>query len=334
MSTTRDANFTDEQHQLAEVASELFATVNPSSRVRALGEEPGARDRKVWKRLAEMGLTGIGVPVEQGGMGGDARDLVMVLEQAGRHLLPEPLAATVAVAVPVLAASDDPDAGDLLAAIGSGESLATISFEDVPHVLDVDDAELVLAERENTLWLDGPAAEATRLRTEDASRRAFTRPDLRGRLLGTADLLAEARLRSTAATAAELVGVCAGLLDQCVDYAKVRRQFDTPIGAFQAVQHVLADLFVAVESARGAVRHAARAVALGTEDRRLAVHIAKAAANDAHERVNRDALQVFGGIGFTWEHDLHLWLKRGLALAAQDGHAREHRAAVAAALLD
>ncbi|MFT5222833.1 MAG: alkylation response protein AidB-like acyl-CoA dehydrogenase [Glaciecola sp.] len=325
----RDANYSDEQHQLAQVCDGLFASINPTSRVRALWGAPEPRERLVWKQIAQVGLTGIGVPESLGGIGGDANDLVMVLEAVGRHLVPEPVAATVAVMVPTLVSVGGAVADEWLPRLLAGEATATLSFAQNPHLMDADDADLILVERESTLWLDTRVPHAVRLRSEDGSRRVFARPDLRGQMLGGADLLEEARMRSTAATAAELVGVCDALVEQCVQYARVRTQFGTAIGGFQAIQHLLANMFVAVESARGAVRHAARRLAAAESDAGHAASIAKAAAAKAHRRVNTDALQLFGGIGFTWEHDLHLWLKRGLALEAQDGTERDHRRRIA-----
>ncbi len=334
-----DANFTEEQHALAQVAGEVFAAANPPARVRQLGERAEPRDRKVWRQLADVGLTGIGVPEEHGGLGGDAADLALVLEQAGRHLLPEPLTATIAVAVPVLVAAGGDAADHWLPRIAAGDATATLAIaplagDEVPYVLDVDDADIVLVERENTLWLDRPVDDAERVRSEDGTRRRFRRPALRGELLGGREVLEEARMRMLAARAAELVGVADALVDQCVGYAGIRRQFDTPIGAFQAIQHVLANAFVSVESARGAVRHAIRRIALGGDDRHHATHVAAAAAAATHRRVNTDALQVHAGIGFTWEHDLQLWLKRGLSLEAELGPVRRHREALAAKLFD
>ncbi len=173
--------------------------------------------------------------------------------------------------------------------------------------------------------------------TEDGARRLLHvgTVDLHaGTSLGGADLLAHARTRAAAATAAELVGVGGHLLDETVAYARLRRQFDAPIGSFQAVAHELADMFVLLESARGAVRHAARQVAVGGPGATRAAHVAKAAANDAVARIETSALQLHGGIGFTWEHDLHLWLKRALALQTLHGDSRTHRRALAALVLD
>ena len=115
-----------------------------------------------------------------------------------------------------------------------------------------------------------------------------------------------------------------------LEHVKSRTQFDRPVGSFQAVKHKLAEVHVMVEASRPAAWYAAYAIAQGLPDRDTAVHVAKAAANDAHRRANVEALQLHGGIGFTWEHDLHLWLKRGNALEAAYGSSAEHRRALTA----
>jgi alkylation response protein AidB-like acyl-CoA dehydrogenase len=330
-----DAHFSAEQLALRDLARDLFAGVNPPARVREL-LDGRVRDRKVWQQLAEVGLTGIGVPEAYGGMGGGAADLVLVHEQAGWHGLPEPLTDSVAVAAPVLVAAGGEVAAAWLPRLAAGEALITVRLVGDPFVTDADDADAVLVEDGGALWLVPAAgvAVARQVRTEDGTRRRFA---------ATVDLAAGTRLdvpvdvartRAVAATAAELVGVCQRLVDDTVAYAKVRRQFDTPIGAFQAIQHTLADLFVLVESARGAARHAARRIAAGAPDAAHAAAVAKVAAIAASRAVNTGALQVHGGIGFTWEHDLHLELKRGLALEHHHGGARDLRSRLAADLID
>jgi alkylation response protein AidB-like acyl-CoA dehydrogenase len=289
----------------------------------------------------DVGLTGIGVPAELGGMGSDtgsnATDLVLVLEEAGRACLPEPLASTMAVAVPILVASDADQATEALRAIAAGSATVGTWFADEPTLVG-DTHAWILHEHDDALVLIA-ADELGELRSvasEDGTRR-LVRPtaDLpAGIVLGGPDLVDRARTLTAAATAAELVGVCAHLFDQTLAYAKLRRQFGAPIGAFQAVAHELAELFVLLESARGAARHAARRIAADGDDAPRGAHVAKAAANDAARRIEISALQLHGGIGFTWEHDLHLWLKRALALQARHGDARTHRRALAAAVLD
>lgn len=336
MADALTAGFSDEQLALRDVASDLFDKVNPPSRIRELSDGR-RRDRDVWHQLAQVGLTAIGVPEEHGGLGGDARDLVLVLEQAGRTCLPEPLVETVATVVPTLVAAGGDTAATWLPRLAVGEATATVWFEDTPFVADADDADVTVVEQDGELFLveRGGLTDLRQVTTEDGTRRLFrAEPDLSGAVrLGGADLADEAATRLVGAVSAVLVGVCQRLLDESVAYAKVRRQFDVPIGSFQAVQHKLASMFVAVESARGAVRHGARRIALGADDATHAARVAKAAAGEASRLVNAEALQIHGGIGFTWEHDLHLWLKRGLALETAHGDTRTQRRMIAGDLL-
>jgi alkylation response protein AidB-like acyl-CoA dehydrogenase len=134
--------------------------------------------------------------------------------------------------------------------------------------------------------------------------------------------------------AALLNGVALALLDQTLAYVKVRQQFGVPVGSFQAVKHKLASVYSTLESSRAAAQLAAHALATDQPDADTACLVAKAAAAQAEFLANDEALQCHAGIGFTWEHDLHFWLKRGRALEHVFGSAREHRAAIAAALLD
>ena len=267
--------------------------------------------REAWEQIARVGLTGVGVPTELGGMGGDATDLVLVLEEAGRAALPDPVVATLGIAVPTLVASDAHEAADVLRAVAAGEATVGVWFADEPLLHDPGH-DWVLRERDGAVWLLDAAAldDGTAVPSEDGTRRlrAVTDPGGGARLGGT-ELLAAARARAAAATAAELVGVADHLLDETLAYAKVRRQFAQPIGAFQAVAHELAGMFVELESARGAARHAARRLATDGTDASRAAHVAKLVATQAAARIETSALQLHGGIGFTWEHDLHLWLE-------------------------
>jgi alkylation response protein AidB-like acyl-CoA dehydrogenase len=172
----------------------------------------------------------------------------------------------------------------------------------------------------------------------DRSRRLFTveaetGPDT---LLpaSSAEVVARARDRASAASAALLCGIGLHLLETTVDYVKQREQFGQPVGSFQAVKHKLAETLVVIETARSATWYAAYAIARDLDDRALAVSVAKSYAAGAESKANTEALQLHGGIGFTWEHDLHLWLKRGKALEQAYGTPAEHRERLAAHLLD
>ncbi|MFW0149926.1 acyl-CoA dehydrogenase family protein [Mycobacterium sp. smrl_JER01] len=134
--------------------------------------------------------------------------------------------------------------------------------------------------------------------------------------------------------AAQLVGCAQALLDMTVSYSMQREQFGKVIGSFQAIKHKLADSAVAIEAARSLTWAAAYALAHGTDDALAMCHAAKGAASAAGSQVNATALQVHGGIGFTWEHDLHLWLKRCAALERAHGASYEHREELGAKLIE
>ncbi len=323
--------FTEEQLALGEMSRDLFDKLATPAVLRAIidGADTDAASR--WRQISEVGLAGIGVVPEHGGMDGDTRDLQLVLEAAGRSALPDLVSATIAVAAPVIGAHAPTEvAGDWLPRITSGNMRMALALDPDGFVSGLDVADGVLTTRGDALIaVVVEDLDVTALRPEDATRSVslIRMADDAGATVGGADAIAEAVDRAIHASAAELLGVCQRLLDDTVEYAKLRKQFDTPIGAFQAIQHTLADMFVAVEASTSIVRAAARSIAVGNAEQRAhAVRIAKVAVCEAWARVDRDALQLHGGIGFTWEHDLHLWLKRGAALAAQHGGAREHRA--------
>jgi alkylation response protein AidB-like acyl-CoA dehydrogenase len=314
-----DFDFSAEQLAVRDLARELFEKESPPSRLRELwsGAE---RDRSVWKALGQAGLLEITDPV----------DLVLVLEEAGRAALPEPIAETLAIAAPVLGEAGS----DWLPRIASGEAIVAVQLGGAPFVVDAGDADLLLLERDGELHaLPRDTFTATPVGSDDKARRLFAveaRPTADTRLSGAA---ADASDRGAAAVAAVLNGISMRMLDMTLEHVKTREQFGKPVGSFQAVKHKLASAHVRVESARAAAWYAAFAIGAGLPDRSLAASVAKVVAAEAEAIANAEALQCHGGIGFTWEHDLHMWMKRGNALEASFGTAAEHRARVAAHVL-
>ena len=200
-------------------------------------------------------------------------------------------------------------------------------------MLDAGTADVVVLQEDGDLHLltqDRLTLEP--LRSADGARRLFhvtAETSAETLLPGGHEALPWLEDHAAAGTAALLVGVAGGLLDRTLEYVKVREQFGKRIAAFQAVQHKLAEAWVQLEMAKGAVYYAAYALANNLPDASVAVSVAKAAAGDAEHRANQEALQLHGGIGFTWEHDLHLWLKRGKALELSHGDADHHRRRIA-----
>ena len=297
-----------------------------------------------WRGLAEMGVVGLTVPGEYGGVGLGMVDLVLLLEEAGRSGLPEPVLETTALAVPALVEAQGPNADALrarwLGPVAAGDAVVTVGLQDATGVAAASGAQLLLLEHDGTLHaLEAAHVAVTARPSIDGARRVARvtwdpTPDT-VLVSGAPAQAALSALRGRAAvgTAALLVGIAERLVTMASDYAKERHQFGKPIGSFQAVKHHLADAAVRVEFARPAVYRAAWSLAEGEPDVSVHASMAKALASDAATLAARAALQVHGAIGYTWEHDVHLWMKRAWALAAAWGDAGEHRARVLDALV-
>lgn len=329
-----DFDFSEEQYALRALARELFERESPPSRLRSLLAKDAPRDDKVWRTMGKAGLLGITVPEEFGGSGGDEVDLALVLEEAGRACLPEPLVETVAVGAPLLAdAGTDVQKKKWLPRIARGDALVTVQLGS-PFVVDADVADLLLWEGEDELHaVPSDRFTSRRIATEDGTRRLFqVEVDIDGDTRmdsGPREEAGTAFLWGAFATAAVLNGIAMRMLEMTLEHVKSRTQFDRAVGSFQAVKHKLVGAHVLVASSRPAAWYAAYALAQQLPDAEVAVRVAKAAAEEAERVANTEALQLHGGIGFTWEHDLHLWLKRGRALEAAYVSAPEHRRALA-----
>ena len=365
-----DFGFSPEQEMLRESTRKLLVDACPPSVVRAMMGDATAHAPTLWRALAELGVLGILVPAEHGGQDGSFLDLAVVLEEAGKALLPGPFFATVVLGgVAVACAGSPAQQASLLPGVATGDRLLTVGLGDpevdggvavrarredggvrlqgaLPFVMDAHVADtLVVAARPDDAahaiaWFavgarqPGVAIEA--LRTVDMTRR-LCRVALDVRVPETdrleasdgAATLARVLQHAEAAIALEAVGTGQRALDLAVAYANERVQFGRPIGSFQAVKHKCVDMMVAVETARSLAYYAAWAVAEDAPDVARAVAMAKAYATDVARTVTSEAIQVHGGIGFTWEHDLHLYHRRALALGAAFASAARHRETVA-----
>ena len=373
-----DFAFSEEQEMLRASAREFLAKQCPPSYVRRMMEAEDAWDEAMWKRLAEMGWTGLGIPEAHGGVG-TFLDLVVVLEETGRALLPGPFFSTMGMAVPtLLEAGSEAQKQEVLSRIAAGEARATVALTEPAGRWDADGVTMSAQQSGDGWRLDGvklfvPDAGAadytivaartrsggeqgvtlflvagrpaemtvTPLKTMDMTRRWYeVRFD--GLLLpgdavvGAVDQgwapLKRALDWGAAALCAEMVGGAQHVLDASTEYAKTRQQFGKPIGIYQAVSHKLADMLLETESARSATYYAAWAVDADAPDRSLASSMAKAYTSDAYRRAAGNGIQVHGGIGFTWEHDMHLYFKRAKASEVTLGDATYHRELVAQAL--
>jgi alkylation response protein AidB-like acyl-CoA dehydrogenase len=313
--------FTEEQLAFRDAVRDLLAKECPPAVVRAAWENETGRTKGAWAALAEMGVLGALVPESEGGLGLDELDVVLLAEEAGRAALPEPFVEHVLVGAPLVPS----------AAAVAGE--LTVSAGD-PLVPYAESADVIVLLAPDPVVVARADAQLTPVRSVDGSRRlARAVPPAGARALDRAEL-SRAYWRGNLGYAAQLLGLGRRLLDVTVEYVRERRQFGAPIGSFQALKHKLADVRIALEFAAPLVHRAA--YSLAHDDPALALHgsMAKAQAADAAVLAARHALQCHGAIGYSYEHDLHLWMKRAWALAVTWGDAAWHRERVAVAVLD
>ena len=318
------------------LAKECTPDVVRSAWAAETGRAPG-----LWAKLAELGVPGLLVPEAQHGMGMDEIDAVLLYEEAGRAALAEPLVATGAVAAPMIAAlADLPEGEAWLERIARGDAVVAVGHEVSPFVEDADVADLLLVQRGDAVHAVDPGrAQVVREPANDPARRLFSVSFEATRETCVADggvgrdLWAAALDRGAFACAAQQIGATDHLVEMAVAYAGQREQFGVPIGSFQAVKHMLADVKVALEYARPVVYRAAHAVARGLAERSVHVSMAKLVASQAALRGARVALQVHGAIGYTWEQDLHIWMRRAWSLEMAWGRSAFHRKRVGQAIL-
>jgi alkylation response protein AidB-like acyl-CoA dehydrogenase len=327
------AAFTDDQLLLRDAVRDLLQAECSPTVVRAAWSD-GHR-AGLWQHLADMGAAGMTAPEALGGAGLGEIDLVLLAEESGRVADPGPLVDTTAVGIPALVAAG---VDDEVREAANGGLVVSALIGGAPFALHADVARLFLIEADGALWAVPRAAVTLEpVPSIDGARRLarvqWTRADGGRRLDGPGTDPALAFDRGALATSAQLCGLARAMIDLAVDYAKQRHQFGVPIGSYQAVKHHLADALLALEYARPLVHRAAWVVAQGDvetpDTRAVAVSCAKATASASAEDAARAALQVHGAIGYTLEHDLHLFMKRAWALAASWGDAAWHRRRVA-----
>ncbi len=332
--------FTEEQQMLKDSVRALLARECAPTAVRAAWSNADGRVPGLWAKLAALGVVGVTAPETHGGLGLGAIELVAIAEEAGRAALPEPLIETTAVALPLLAEIRDPETNARwLAAIASGSAGVSVRLGGAPHAAYAHAADLLLLQRDDELHAVGrDAVTLEAQRSVDGTRRLSRvtwtpeKATCIARGATARQAVAEAIDRGSLAASAELLGLAQRMIDMTVDYTKIREQFGKPIGSFQAVKHHMAEALSALEIARPVVYRAAWSVATSAPDRATHVSMGKAFASDAALVVAKKALQCHGAIGYSFEHDLHLWMKRAWALAAAWGDAASHRARVGAAL--
>lgn len=340
-------SFTDEQTLIADSVRRFFLDNATSARTRDAMADQGM-DGALWQAFVdELGLAGVLIPEAHRGAGLGMVELAIIAEAAGAQVAALPLLGLVQASQALLAGGSAAQQAHWLPRLADGRTLAACaetsaieasgnrlsgSCDFLPHGTV---ANLFVVAADNGLWLveaDAPGMTVTPLTTMDQ-----TRPFARLTLTQTpAEPLADGERARAAATAgglvclaAEALGGAQSCLDRTVSYALDRVQFGRPIGSFQAYKHRLADMMVDIEQARSAVYWAACAIDEGAAEATLALHAAKAFAADTYFRCAGDMIQLHGGIGFTWEHDAHLFLKRAKAIQHMLGSSDWHREQIA-----
>jgi alkylation response protein AidB-like acyl-CoA dehydrogenase len=329
-----DFGFTDDQRDIQRTARELLAD---RARPEKMREHAEARttDDGLWKELSELGWPGIAIGESHGGQGLGQIELSILCEELGRSLAPVPFLPTVMAATVIEHAGTDAQRERWLPGLASGETTGALAANPefvlggveagVIVLLDDDgNGRIVTPDEADLSVVDSidPTRSAARLDVSDDAGEALSENACAG--LG----------RALVSVSSELVGVCDRALEMTVEYVKDRKQFGVPVGAYQAVSHRCAQMLLDTEKARSTTAFAAWTADSDPDQLAEAAAMAKAAASSAGREVTASAIQAHGGIGFTWEADVHWLYKRAQIDAALLGGAKRHRAQIAAILAD
>jgi alkylation response protein AidB-like acyl-CoA dehydrogenase len=355
-------DLTDEQQAIKSTAHDFLKARFKSERIREIAASESGFDESGWKEMAELGWAGLALPEEWGGQGLGTVDLAVLFEELGYALAPSPLLSNTIAGLALATGGSDEQKERWLRPLAEGELRGAPALVDAGGSAEPMKFSMAAGDTlsgEKTLVMDAGSADFFLVATADGGRHIVEKGaegvtvtaeesiDLTRRLFsvrfdgvqpaatlpGSGEDYMPVFLRACVAIAAESTGVAQRALEFSVEYAKDRQQFGRPIGAYQAVSHRCAQMLLETENSRSAVYGAAWAADAEPESLPLAASMAKAYASDAGWRVPDAAIQVHGGIGFTWEHDLHFFLKRGRANAAMLGDAKWHRERVAEAVL-
>ena len=358
-------DLTDEQGAIRSTAREFLAARYKSERIRELAGSEHGFETSDWEEMAELGWPGLALPEQWGGQGLGIVELAVLFEEMGYALAPSPLLSSTVAGLALAARGSDEQKDRWLRPLAAGEARGTVALFDAGTAAAIGGfameakagGEGVVLDGEKVLVMDAATADFFLVATADGRRHLVERGaegvsvsaepsiDLTRRLYAVrfdgVRVASEATLdgaqedylpvlwRACVAVAAESTGIAQRTMEMAVEYAKDRKQFGRPIGSYQAVSHRCAQMLLETENSRSAVYGAAWAADAEPEALPLAASMAKAYASDAGWRVPDASIQVHGGIGFTWEHDLHFFLKRGKANAATFGDAKWHRDRVA-----
>lgn len=358
--STATAALSTEQRDLAEAVADLLAKRSPEAQVRRLMADDLGNDPAVWAELAAMGLLGLTIPEEFGGAGAGAAELGVVSEQIGAALLCAPFLSTVLATKLLLALSDSAESADVLPRIAAGELIATVAFAE-PGSARPPAESATTATEDGQSWrltgtktfvLDAAAAQrfyvlagtgvfavdrdaqgltVSPLTTVDQTRKQgrLSLDQTPARLVGSIENGCAAVQDALDHTSIVLLGEQAGgamrVMQMSADYAKTRFQFGRAIGSFQAIKHMCADMLLEAQSALSAARHVAAAFDADESDRLADLALAQAYCSEAFVSTAATNVQVHGGIGFTWEHPAHLYLRRARTDAQIFGDPAWHR---------
>ena len=330
-----DLSYSEEQELFRKSVREFVTDRLPPERLAEIADGDEGWDPTLWKEAAALGLAGVSVPEEQGGAGMGFVEEAIVSEELGRGVFPGPWLGSVVLAQPALAR-----APELLRSVASGERVATYVPAGSTLAVDAEPADLLVADTGTAVRvIERDSVRVEPLPTVDGTRRLsrVSFEETAGDVLAEAEeaeaIRAQTRDRALAALAAEATGVAGRALEIATDYAKEREQFGKPIGTFQAVAHQIADSYMDVELSRSLSLWAAAAIDESDDDRGLAAATAKWFAADAAVRACERAIQVHGGIGFTWEHPLHRYYKRALWIRSFLASGDELRGSVAGRII-
>jgi alkylation response protein AidB-like acyl-CoA dehydrogenase len=357
--------FSEEQQELRSTAARFLEEKSSSAIVRELMETDTGFDEGTWKQMADLGWLGMAIPEEYGGVGFGFVELLVLLEEMGKKLLPAPFVSSVLFgANAILNAASDEQKSELLPGIAEGTTRATLAFVEPSGRWDIDAIELraedgkltgsksyVLDGHTATLLIvaakagsdialfavdpDADGVTRTKLETLDMTRKQAkidfnnTPATLLGDAKNGKAALQKTLDQAAALLSSEMVGGAQQCLDMSTQYAKERYQFGRPIGSFQAIKHKCANMLMEVEMARSAAYYAGWAAAEDPEELPLAASLAKAYCSDAYFHCAAENIQIHGGIGFTWEHDAHLYFRRAKSSEIYLGDATYHRELVA-----
>jgi alkylation response protein AidB-like acyl-CoA dehydrogenase len=362
-------DLTDEQRAIKSTAHDFLAARYKSERIRELAESEHGFEQSDWEEMAGLGWTGLALPEEWGGQGLGIVELAVLFEEMGYALAPSPLFSNTIAGLALSICGSDEQRERFLGPLAAGELRGTPALWDAGSPATIGSFTMdaraagdgIVLDGEKVLVMDADAADFFLVATSDGRRHIVERGaagvtvipstliDLTRRLysvrLDGVEVAAGNSLpgagadyypvffRLCVALAAESTGIAQRTMEMAIEYAKDRQQFGRPIGSYQAVSHRCAQMLLETENARSAVYGAAWAADAEPGSLSKAASMAKAYASDAGWRVPDASIQVHGGIGFTWEHDLHFFLKRGKANASMFGDAKWHRDRVADAVL-